>query len=40
VNAELKEFFNPSKKPKLLEIMTPRSLNDEVLLEYFDFIKS
>jgi len=40
VKAELKEFFNPSKKPKLLEIMTPRSLNDEVLLEYFDFIKS
>jgi 2-succinyl-5-enolpyruvyl-6-hydroxy-3-cyclohexene-1-carboxylate synthase len=40
VNAELKEFFKPSEKPKLLEIMTPRSLNDEVLLEYFDFIKS
>ncbi|WP_026838031.1 2-succinyl-5-enolpyruvyl-6-hydroxy-3-cyclohexene-1-carboxylic-acid synthase [Gillisia sp. JM1] len=40
VNAELKEFFNPSEKPKLLEIMTPRSLNDGVLLEYFDFIKS
>ena len=40
VNAELEEFFEPSKKPKLLEIMTPRSLNDEVLLEYFDFIKS
>ncbi len=40
VNAELKEFFKSSEKPKLLEIMTPRSLNDEVLLEYFSFIKS
>ncbi|WP_029331793.1 2-succinyl-5-enolpyruvyl-6-hydroxy-3-cyclohexene-1-carboxylic-acid synthase [Gillisia marina] len=40
VNAELKEFFKLSEKPKLLEIITPRSLNDEVLLEYFSFIKS
>jgi len=40
VNAELDDFFTPSDKPKLLEIMTPRTLNDEVLLEYFDFIKS
>ncbi|RKS50654.1 2-succinyl-5-enolpyruvyl-6-hydroxy-3-cyclohexene-1-carboxylate synthase [Gillisia mitskevichiae] len=40
VSTELKKFFNSSEKPKLLEIMTPRSLNDEVLLEYFNFIKS
>jgi 2-succinyl-5-enolpyruvyl-6-hydroxy-3-cyclohexene-1-carboxylate synthase len=36
----LKGFFEPSKKPKLLEIFTPRKLNDEVLLEYFSFMKS
>jgi 2-succinyl-5-enolpyruvyl-6-hydroxy-3-cyclohexene-1-carboxylate synthase len=36
----LKGFFEPSEKPKLLEIFTPRKLNDEVLLEYFSFMKS
>ncbi|TVZ25256.1 2-succinyl-5-enolpyruvyl-6-hydroxy-3-cyclohexene-1-carboxylate synthase [Gillisia sp. Hel_I_86] len=40
MTAELKKFFKPSEKPKLLEIFTPRKLNDEILLEYFDFIKS
>ncbi|MCM4160259.1 2-succinyl-5-enolpyruvyl-6-hydroxy-3-cyclohexene-1-carboxylic-acid synthase [Antarcticibacterium flavum] len=36
----LKDFFDASEKPKLLEIFTPRKLNDEVLLEYFSFMKS
>jgi 2-succinyl-5-enolpyruvyl-6-hydroxy-3-cyclohexene-1-carboxylate synthase len=35
----LPEFFAPSEKPKVLEIFTPRKLNDEVLLEYFSFMK-
>ncbi|UNY97950.1 2-succinyl-5-enolpyruvyl-6-hydroxy-3-cyclohexene-1-carboxylic-acid synthase [Zhouia spongiae] len=35
----LKRFFEESKKPKLLEIFTPRQLNDEVLLGYFEFLK-
>jgi 2-succinyl-5-enolpyruvyl-6-hydroxy-3-cyclohexene-1-carboxylate synthase len=36
----LNGFFNISEKPKLLEIFTPRKINDEVLLEYFNFMKS
>jgi len=36
----LKGFFNTSEKPKLLEIFTPRKINDEVLLEYFNYMKS
>jgi len=36
---ELKEFYNASNKPKLLEIFTPSEINDTVLLEYFNFIK-
>ena len=36
----MKNFFSKSAKPKLLEIFTPRKLNDEVLLEYFNFMKS
>jgi len=31
----LRGFFNPSKQPKILEICTPRKLNDSVLLDYF-----
>jgi len=37
---ELDTFFAVSERPKLLEIFTPRTLNDEVLLEYFNFMKS
>lgn len=40
VTLALHDFFAESDKPKLLEIFTPRKLNDEILLEYFDFIKS
>ncbi|MFV0565409.1 MAG: 2-succinyl-5-enolpyruvyl-6-hydroxy-3-cyclohexene-1-carboxylate synthase [Flavobacteriaceae bacterium] len=35
----LKTFFEESEQPKLLEIFTPRTLNDEVLLKYFEFLK-
>ncbi|MGV6832161.1 MAG: 2-succinyl-5-enolpyruvyl-6-hydroxy-3-cyclohexene-1-carboxylic-acid synthase [bacterium] len=36
---KLKSFYKKSDNPKLLEIMTPSTLNDEILLSYFDFIK-
>ncbi len=32
---ELESFYEVSDQPKLLEILTPSSLNDEVLKEYF-----
>ena len=32
---KLKRFFNTSNGPQLLEIFTPRKLNDKVLLNYF-----
>lgn len=35
----LKEFFEDTDKPKLLEIFTPKDLNDEVLLQYFEYLK-
>ncbi|GAA4270129.1 2-succinyl-5-enolpyruvyl-6-hydroxy-3-cyclohexene-1-carboxylate synthase [Hyunsoonleella aestuarii] len=35
----LKSFYKKSKQPRLLEIFTPRVFNDEVLLDYFNFIK-
>lgn len=31
----LRHFFNPSNQPKILEICTPRKINDTVLLDYF-----
>ncbi len=31
-------FFEASENPKLLEIQTPRLLNDKILLAYFDFL--
>lgn len=31
-------FYSEEKKPKLLEIFTPRTVNDEVLLDYFKSI--
>ncbi len=39
INERLNSFFRPSEKPKVLEIFTPRKVNDEVLLEYFSFMK-
>jgi len=35
----LNTFFDNSETPRLLEVFTPRTINDEVLLEYFKFIK-
>jgi 2-succinyl-5-enolpyruvyl-6-hydroxy-3-cyclohexene-1-carboxylate synthase len=34
----LRKFFLKSEKPKLLEIKTPRLINNKILLSYFDFI--
>lgn len=31
-------FYQKSQKPKILEINTPRELNNKILLDYFDFI--
>ncbi len=38
VKNKLANFYSESETPKLLEILTPRTINDEVLLKYFDFI--
>lgn len=35
----LLSFFKNASKPKLLEIFTPRKSNDDILLDYFKFIK-
>lgn len=40
IQKNMQEFFSKSDRPKLLEINTPRKLNDKVLLEYFNFMKS
>ena len=34
----LETFYSKNNKPKLLEIFTPKEVNDEVLLKYFGFI--
>ncbi|MDT7830139.1 2-succinyl-5-enolpyruvyl-6-hydroxy-3-cyclohexene-1-carboxylic-acid synthase [Pricia sp. S334] len=36
----LSGFYEPSPHPKLLEVHTPRTMNDKILLGYFDFISS
>lgn len=40
LNDQLDDFFESSAIPKLLEIKTPRTLNNKILMEYFDFISS
>ncbi|MDB2587347.1 2-succinyl-5-enolpyruvyl-6-hydroxy-3-cyclohexene-1-carboxylic-acid synthase [Flavobacteriaceae bacterium] len=35
----LESFFNPSNAPRILEVFTPSTLNDQVLNEYFDTLK-
>ena len=35
---ELADFYAPSKGPRLLDIRTPRTLNDQILLDYFEFL--
>lgn len=39
LSESLKGFFNKSKTPKLLEVFTPRTENDSILLTYFNYIK-
>nr|WP_299340474.1 2-succinyl-5-enolpyruvyl-6-hydroxy-3-cyclohexene-1-carboxylic-acid synthase [Allomuricauda sp.] len=34
----LSTFFDTSERPQILEIFTPRTVNNKILLEYFDFI--
>ncbi|RIV45958.1 2-succinyl-5-enolpyruvyl-6-hydroxy-3-cyclohexene-1-carboxylic-acid synthase [Flagellimonas pelagia] len=34
----LQHLYDPSQKPRILEIFTPRDLNNKILLGYFDFI--
>jgi len=36
---ELSTFYSESHRPRLLEIFTPREVNDKVLLDYFEFIR-
>ena len=31
-------FYDASEHPKILEVLTPRELNNKILLDYFDFI--
>lgn len=38
LNTILSTFYMSSKSPVLLEVKTPRLLNDKILLSYFDFI--
>ena len=40
LSKELKTFFEQGSRAKLLEISTPRDVNDKILLDYFDFISS
>ena len=37
---QLATFYHPSDAPKLLNIQTPRKLNDKILLGYFEFLSS
>lgn len=39
LKTSLESFYIEENKPKLLEIFTPKRINDTVLLNYFDFIK-
>lgn len=36
ISWKLHSFFSPSKRPKILEIITPSEINDRVLKDYFD----
>jgi len=40
LNDRLKDFYEKSEKPKILEVHTPRFINNKILLGYFDFISS
>ena len=38
LNDALKTFYSESNQPRLLEIFTPRTKNDEILINYFGFL--
>ncbi|EAR15794.1 2-succinyl-5-enolpyruvyl-6-hydroxy-3-cyclohexene-1-carboxylate synthase [Robiginitalea biformata] len=38
LEAALDGFWDPSGRPILLEVRTPREINDRILLDYFDFL--
>lgn len=38
LNFAISAFYEPSERPRILEVSTPRLLNDKILLGYFDFI--
>lgn len=40
LNKALSTFYDPSDSPKLLDIRTPRTQNDKILLGYFEFLSS
>jgi 2-succinyl-5-enolpyruvyl-6-hydroxy-3-cyclohexene-1-carboxylate synthase len=35
---QLKDFFSTSNSPKLLEVFTPRKMNDQLLINYFKYL--
>ncbi|MBU2951712.1 2-succinyl-5-enolpyruvyl-6-hydroxy-3-cyclohexene-1-carboxylic-acid synthase [Tamlana agarivorans] len=39
LSTSLENFYSEGKQPKLLEIFTPKKVNDEVLLGYFEHLK-
>ncbi len=39
IEQEMKHFYKEGDQPKLLEIFTPRKVNDTVLLNYFEKLK-
>ncbi|MFY0714241.1 2-succinyl-5-enolpyruvyl-6-hydroxy-3-cyclohexene-1-carboxylate synthase [Seonamhaeicola sp. NFXS20] len=39
LSKNLNAFYNKGNQPKLLEIFTPKNLNDQILLNYFKFIQ-
>lgn len=38
LKSALKSFYNTSEQPRLLEVFTPRTENDTILLDYFKFV--
>lgn len=38
LKSELSSFFNKSSQPSLLEVFTPRTINDTILLDYFTYL--
>ncbi|MEP3837754.1 MAG: 2-succinyl-5-enolpyruvyl-6-hydroxy-3-cyclohexene-1-carboxylic-acid synthase [Algibacter sp.] len=39
LKTSLESFYLEDEQPKLLEIFTPKRINDEILLNYFDFLR-